>query len=677
MPVTQAVSAVGAIASAESFGTAALTRAALVTATVDKTAPGGTSQYEPAPYYVQRSLRPGYNTDEARRTAMVQVQTALNAGHTIFYHLSGSNWQEKDVAPTKSSTSTLVYQGTASGAQGLDEVISLVGGTPSYDSNRTLADLALIRNQSGHASDKIALVLHNIPNGMQTSDWPTEADSGSRTWPKQAQWGITAAGASIGIGVILDAIFTRYGESKFRCVTYGQEMKGVYGNSFRQSAFPSGFDGLSPAGSMVGTSLTYENLREFIRGYNRLAKYMRTKHSGVQIWAPHWDFFARDSAANEQATIDRLLAGNNDFKINATTESSDSKFVTEFLNRVGYEPDSGNGFTTFNSALLPDVITIDVSIANGFAPRWQNDYANTWSRTALIQAVTRALRSLMTAKWGSTIADAIKIWAIESYTDVDQAAMTLSADQQAALTTRIVMDNVKAGDDGLIGESRWEPQGGDLSGSPTFPNKYVSFQSWWSPYNPVSQTDPASPYVYTYEQFNQTRDLSNLLPPGTQWYAISTDDSNIVGIASASKAFLLNGSSVDRAVRTTVNGTTVLDVVVPAYRTVQVDLPTATTQGITGVGGIGSAEAFGALLIAGNVEFSDAFGRTVSSGWGTADSGQTWEIGGTTTTAYNVDGSRGTFTHNATAQTRRAWLSDLTTRINFDVRVNVKIDKVP
>jgi hypothetical protein len=63
-----------------------------------------------------------------------------------------------------------------------------------------------------------------------------------------------------------------------------------------------------------------------------------------------------------------------------------------------------------------------------------------------------------------------------------------------------------------------------------------------------------------------------------------------------------------------------------------------------------------ALSQLGPIDFAfDDFGRTVSSGLGTADSGQAWTATGTATD-YAVDGNYATFTHSAATQARRAWL---------------------
>ncbi len=66
----------------------------------------------------------------------------------------------------------------------------------------------------------------------------------------------------------------------------------------------------------------------------------------------------------------------------------------------------------------------------------------------------------------------------------------------------------------------------------------------------------------------------------------------------------------------------------------------------------------------------DSFSRSVSNGWGTADSGQTWSIVGGTAADFAVDGVRGTMTHSAVSATHSISLPfgivDMDARIDAD-----------
>ncbi|MHA7264684.1 PKD domain-containing protein, partial [Arthrobacter sp. TMN-37] len=71
----------------------------------------------------------------------------------------------------------------------------------------------------------------------------------------------------------------------------------------------------------------------------------------------------------------------------------------------------------------------------------------------------------------------------------------------------------------------------------------------------------------------------------------------------------------------------------------------------------------------------DAFGRTVTGGWGAADVGGAWTVSGTTS-KYSVDGSAGLMTlpaASSSATVRLDGVSSLTT----DTRFTTKLDKAP
>lgn len=57
---------------------------------------------------------------------------------------------------------------------------------------------------------------------------------------------------------------------------------------------------------------------------------------------------------------------------------------------------------------------------------------------------------------------------------------------------------------------------------------------------------------------------------------------------------------------------------------------------------------------------SDSFSRSVSSGWGTADTGQAWTTSGGVVSDFNVGSGVGTQSHSAVNVSRRAWLASVT-----------------
>ena len=71
----------------------------------------------------------------------------------------------------------------------------------------------------------------------------------------------------------------------------------------------------------------------------------------------------------------------------------------------------------------------------------------------------------------------------------------------------------------------------------------------------------------------------------------------------------------------------------------------------------------------------DTFGRTVSSGWGSADTGGAWTTTGTLAN-FAVAGGTGAMTIPAAGSTRSVYLG-ATTRTDTDLRLTLSLDKVP
>lgn len=73
---------------------------------------------------------------------------------------------------------------------------------------------------------------------------------------------------------------------------------------------------------------------------------------------------------------------------------------------------------------------------------------------------------------------------------------------------------------------------------------------------------------------------------------------------------------------------------------------------------------------------SDAFGRTVSGGWGSADSGQAWSVsGGTTGTDYSVGSGVGVHTLTTVTTTRRSFFDS--EFADFDFQIDVTTSATP
>jgi hypothetical protein len=537
--------------------------------TVNQLSEAATSRYRPVPYFVQRSWRPGYGgTNDTKRQFLGDLLGGVDALDTILYHWSGnSGWQQADFAPTLTMAGARDWQGNASNDQGLNEVISLIDGNVTYTNTRTESDLKALRDSNaGHANARVMLVMHNHPQAMMPAGWPVQ-NGQSRNWPRRENWSITGA------GTLASEIIARYG-TMIRGFSYGQEMKEV-SNTFRNGLFPGGT--LVGGSSSTGvTNLSPNNLIDHIEGFNYFSRYMRTNHPTVELWAGHLDIFARDSSPT--TIIDALLAGGSSLGPNA------DKIIDEMLYRYGRDPDSATFPTagTFSANLLPDAFTIDVSVASsGGGTRWSNDYANQISRVALIENCCRVIYAKMQARWGFTI----PIVAIESYFDWSQDDVTFSSNQQASLSTAIAMRALMGG---IYEEARWEPQGGDLSGGgPPFQFQYSSFASWWNPFDPDTQTTPALPYVY--RQFTQIKDLSNAFPPGTAMVTATSNDSNIMAIASATKVYILNTSATGVSTSVTATNGSVAAQTIPGYSHVVVNLATGTNPGAIIATGTGTA----------------------------------------------------------------------------------------
>lgn len=337
-------------------------------------------------------------------------------------------------------------------------------------------------------------------------------------------------------------------------------------------------------------------LNNFVAGYTTWATYMRTNHPAVKLYYPHLNFWSTESSvAIRNAAMDALLAGGTSFA------TGDEQMLARLL--------------TVNPALV-DGFTIDNSIVDYNDAAHHTDYNWMIARTHLERETVRLLRvRLATAGFPANV----DIHAIESYFAVNQGAAILPADQQAALSTSILMHALD-----IIGiHNRWGPQGGDA----TNPN----MASWWD--NNAG----------AFPAWLQARDLVNALPAGTGLHPTTCDDASIQvragTLAGVGKLYLLNKSA--GAISVTASSAdghswTMPVQSVPAYGYVPLTLPpppVALTSAL------------------------DAFGRTVSGGLGNADTGGTYTLLGSGAN-YGVAAGVGTAAMAASA-TRAAVLLDV------------------
>jgi hypothetical protein len=494
----------------------------MTTISIDRSKIVGTSQIRPTPYSVQRFMK--QDTDDGQRAIIGKLLGESKPTQVIVTHWSGSNWQGIDFAPD-TMNGTRVWTTTNTGRRSLDQAL--------------VRDLDFFRaSNPDHSTAKVMLVMQNHPQAMMPSGWAVQADTGSRNWPLAGQWG------SGGAGRLAKEIWDRY-PGRILGFSYGQEMKSV-ASSFRNGMFPGG-------GATGVSSLTLDNFRDHIDGYNVFAKYARTNMPGAELWAFHYNFFARDTTS--AAAIDALLNGGGSLAPN------DETLFNAFLDRVGRDPDTG----TFNPALLPDKITYDASIAG--PGRWQNDWTNISKRVMLEFHLARVLKQKMINKWGF----ALPLVGVESYFDWDQSSVTLTPEQQDALSTAILIGATLAG---TTYHDRWECQGGDRSDS----NAHIkqSFASWWTPIDPSTGNKVPSPNIYRFGSWQQASMLANMFQPGTDLFATTTDDANVLALSGVNGLYVLNlGSSTSRISISLADGSTMSPIDVPPLQVSVAALPDA------------------------------------------------------------------------------------------------------
>lgn len=324
-------------------------------------------------------------------------------------------------------------------------------------------------------------------------------------------------------------------------------------------------------------------LNAFADGYNEVASYVRTNLSGWKLCYPHVNLFATWSTIGERHTdVDGLIAGG----------------------------DFGADDETIYNTLLPavdpsdvDYLTVDYSLID-YSTSDTHSYAQAQK---LIQApyhVLRRLNEMQDTHWGVRK----PIIAIEAYFDVRVADVDYTTEpQKAALTTAMSLEFARAG--GTY-EMRWEPHGG-TPGSETTDGDMIC---WWDENGGA------------YDLAGYHTALRASIPDGVNLAPIVSDEAtNIVGLATASTAFLVNISTATATVRL-MPGETTASIAPYAWTTVSLAAQT---------------------LIA-----ADTFTRATL---GSADIGGSW-TSGSGAGAYGVNGSALYTSHTGTTQTRRAAL---------------------
>jgi hypothetical protein len=331
-------------------------------------------------------------------------------------------------------------------------------------------------------------------------------------WPPASQWGGTANGAA----TLASEILARY-PNRIVAFEYGLELKGINWGAGNFAALDS-----------------------FVAGYTAFATYMHANHPTIECWYPHLNFFAHWSNISSRRTaMDNLVAGG------SSLEPNDEIALQRLL--------------LVNPALV-DAWTLDSSIVDySTSDTWRGNYAAVEQRVSMPYHLGRVVRERMTASWGS--AGVTKpMHHIESYFDVNQTEQDWATDdQQAALSTAILMWCMKGGQGYHM---RWEPTGG----TPGAESPNGNIASWWSN---LGVAFPA---------WAQARDLRATFPPGTSLHTVTTDDSHIVAVAGGGKVYLLNTHSSAISVSVTATNGTLGAQSIPAYSYLIQDLPAVTGE---------------------------------------------------------------------------------------------------
>lgn len=619
----------------------------MATVTVDQNTIIGTSEYRPGGLAAQRFLR-GQSISAAEKNVALDVLADVGVD-ALAYHWSGG-WvngqpgfqqlggEEADFSPAGSTPAT--RQWAALGSQnGLD---TNFGYLDQLRTRRPGAQMVLIMWDFPVTMLPVTTLSGAITSGQTTipvtaaTDFPTSGSydiridseymtvtsgAGGLTWTVtrnqaasgaaahssgatvqfarfariQPQWpGPGRWGGGTGLaGGLASEIISRYGATKIRAFSYGQELKGIAKGSLPSTAF----------------------LSRFTAGFETFATYMTANHPSMELWYPHLNFWATDTLAVRQASMDALIAGGSSLAPN------DELMVNRMMDDV--DPDHVDRFT------------YDASIVdNNAADSWRGNYAAVEQRLNMEFHLQRVLKAKMLSRWGVEK----PLVAIESYFDVNQTAQDWATEaQSAALQTAIAMWAMKGG---VTYHFKWEPQGGTPGGEAPDGN----IASWFKGADGTA-----------YAAAPQLGDLTAAVAPGSDLFSSTTDNTHINVVAAdgpnGKKLVFLNTSGSTVSVgAASADGTswTIAPADVAAYSLLIQDLPDLATS---------------TLLL------SDDFNRTSVDSFGTATSGQSWAVGGTAS-RYQVNNGRGHML-NAAGNTSRAWVSSFSA-VNVDVTVTVQ-----
>jgi hypothetical protein len=468
--------------------------------TVDQASVAVVSQFKLAAYAVQRFLR----GSGAAKTASIALMDDAPVD-AIAQNWSGG------YANSNPSTQIFAINDFAPNPGPARVYSDSSGSRPGLDSFFTRMDAVF----TAMPNCKIVLAMFDHPQVMLQGQTRT---GGYFPWPPASQWGATTNGAA----TLASEILTRYGTTRIIAFEYGLELKGINWGSGN-----------------------FAQLDAFVAGYTAFATYMHANWPTIECWYPHLNFFAHwGNISSRRTAMDNLVAGG------SSLEPNDEIALQRLL--------------LVNPALV-DAWTLDSSIVDySTSDTWRGNYAAVEQRVSMPYHLGRVVRERMTASWGSTGASK-PMHHIESYFDVNQLEQDWATDdQQAALSTAILMWCMKNGQGYHM---RWEPTGG----TPGAESPNGNIASWWSN---LGVAFPA---------WAQARDLRSTFPPGTALHTVTTDDNHIVAVAGGGKVYLLNTHSSAISVSVTATGGTLSAQSIPAYSYLIQNLPSvSSTPAIAG-----------------------------------------------------------------------------------------------
>lgn len=277
--------------------------------------------------------------------------------------------------------------------------------------------------------------------------------------------------------VLLNTIIPRIGASNVLAISYGQEFKGLANR----------------------TSTT--ELNAFTDGLIAFAAEFKATYPTVEIWFPHFNILATESSITARRNaLASMLAG-------GSMSTNDNLILNTVLARA-------NSIKT-----SIDRVTMDYSLLNyGTNEDWRGNWNQFFDKFLLGYHTARCFAERMQANW-STVKPIVSI---ENYFDVRLADNELYSDKKQA--AGLLLNLMAEANAGVTHTMRWEPHGG-TPGSET-PNG--NMQCLWDENGVKFQA-----YDYI-KDFLSNFNLGDTLRP------VTSSKSTIYGIATATKAFIVN-----------------------------------------------------------------------------------------------------------------------------------------